>query len=142
MTTLMENKLYCVEVPSDATEIQTWNHGIGFKTNMLDRKPDDSNGFYHTETGLFKMKGFKILGEVTEDDFSFDVEPYVLEPVELNQEDYEGNMFLKSFYWDYDLEYYWLTSFEESYRTLLESKGIDLSKENVKWVILLRNIQQ
>jgi len=112
MTTLIENKLYCVEVPSDATEIQTWNHGIGFKTNMLDRKPDDTNGFYHIETGLFKMKDFKILGEVDADTIYFDVEPYL---------EYDKYLNKPINYIQIDMVF---KDKNESFRSLLQSKLI------------------
>lgn len=126
MTTLMENKLYCVEVPSDATEIQTWNHGIGFKTNMLDRKPDDSNGFYHTETGLFKMKGFKILGEVTEDEVDIFKGSFLdcENSIDIPEYRYGGELHPKEMFWDYEEKSFSLESSESSFRSLLQSKGI------------------
>jgi len=49
-----------VEIPFDATEVQTWNHGIGFKSEIL-KTDKDSNGFQHLCTGLFRWKIVKLL---------------------------------------------------------------------------------
>ena len=76
-TKLLPTDLILVEVPEDATEIQVWNHGVGFKTKLLNRDPDDTNGFYHTATGLGRWRNFELLGEVTADSISFSVDPYL-----------------------------------------------------------------
>lgn len=48
-----------VKLPLDSYEIQCWNHGIGYKNDNLDGKRD-SNGFLHTQTGLFLWYNYKI----------------------------------------------------------------------------------
>lgn len=84
-TKLLPTDLIAVEVPKDATQIQVWNHGIGFKAESIKSRAEDTNGFFHLHTGLGRWYGFKILGEVTEDSISFDVEPYV-EKITINDQ--------------------------------------------------------
>jgi hypothetical protein len=48
-----------VKLPLDSYEIQVWNHGIGYKNDSLDGERD-SNGFLHTQTGLFLWYNYKI----------------------------------------------------------------------------------
>ena len=74
---LLNTGIIAVEVPRDATEVQVWNHGIGFKAKSIKREPDDTNEFFHLHTGLGRWRDFELLGEATEDEISFDVEPYV-----------------------------------------------------------------
>lgn len=112
MITHLNEKLIAVEVPSDATEIQTWNHGIGFKTKIIDRKPDDTNGFYHTETGLFRWKNWKIIGEVDANTISFDVEPYL---------EYDKYLNKPINYIQTDMVF---KDKNKSFRSLLQSKGL------------------
>ena len=121
MKTLTPTNLIAVEVPKDATEIQIWNHGIGFKTKLIDRMPDDTNGFYHLETGLFRWKGFEILGEVTDTEISFDAEPYL---------EKDNSLGIGNFYKIYTEEFteshkvISSTNKNKSFRSLLQSNGL------------------
>lgn len=97
--------LYSVEVPSDAKKL------IKIKY--------DFNGNYMLESicDKFKLKipfDFKILGEVSKDEISFDVEPYV----EI------FNKGLAKRYVDYMRKWLLYRTPKESFRSLLQSKGI------------------
>jgi len=109
MTTLIENKLYCVEVPSN-TVIEKIEEPI----RMVARTPEGG-----------KIFDFKILGEVTKYEISFDVEDVV--------ECYDKKEDL--FYCFEQNKPYYLSK-NNSFRSLLQSKGVDLNKENVKLIIL------
>lgn len=52
-----------VRLPLNSFDIQRWNHGIGFKNacfHHAENYKKDSNGFLHTETGLFRWKDYMI----------------------------------------------------------------------------------
>lgn len=49
-----------VKLPVGSYDIQRWNHGIGFKNQRTFSFMKDSNGFLHTETGLFRWKNYEI----------------------------------------------------------------------------------
>lgn len=53
-----------VEIPFDATEVQIWNHGIGFKSEIL-KTGKDSNGFQHLCTGLFRWRNWEVITTTT-----------------------------------------------------------------------------
>lgn len=113
MTTLIENKLYCVEVPSDATEFNIDGKELYYKSNF--------EGF--GEVGRLRnipdlSDDFKIIGEVSKDEISFDAEPYV----EKTDSPYwysRGFSFI-----DYTNDSNCFTTSEESFLRLLQSKGV------------------
>ena len=48
-----------VRIPLNSYDVQSWSHGIGFK-NENHKGKKDSNGFFHTETGLFRWIDYRI----------------------------------------------------------------------------------
>lgn len=110
ITKLYPTDLIAVEVPIDATEVQVWNHGIGFKAESIKRLPDDTNGFFHLHTGLGRWSGYEILGEINKDEISFDIEPYV------------GKKQIG--FRNYCNKNYCLFNKNESFRSLLQSNGL------------------
>ena len=123
MKTLTPTNLIAVEVPKDATYIQVWIHGIGFKTKLINRKSDDSNGFYHLETGLFRWKDFEILGEVTDTEISFECHDLVNQKYKLSS--CTGNIGTSATkFFDYTKKDHSLSFSDESFRSLLQSNGL------------------
>ena len=130
MKTVIENKLYCVEVPSDAKKL------IKIKY--------DFNGNYMLESvcDKFKLKipfDFKILGKSPKITF------YLTSSLMLKKSEYQINGTTQSIlYRDYfypNSDRYvsdWFNDKDNSFRSLLQSKGIDLNKENVKYIILTK----
>ena len=108
---LLNTGIIAVEVPRDATEVQVWNHGIGFKAKSIKREPDDTNEFFHLHTGLGRWRDFELLGEATEDEISFDVEPYVDK--------------FKNKYVDYLHNWLLFSGKNESFRSLLQASGLN-----------------
>ena len=47
-------------LPLNSYQIQSWNHGIGFKNDNHKGEYKDSNGFFHAETGLFRWIDYRI----------------------------------------------------------------------------------
>ena len=123
-TKLLNIDIIAVEVPRDATEVQVWNHGIGFKAKSIKREPDDTNGFFHLHTGLGRWRDFELLGEATEDEISFDVEPYV-DQNEFDVENYNGLLVGVTKFWDYKDESFYLIDKDESFRSLLQASGLN-----------------
>ena len=57
-----------VKLPIGSYDIQVWNHGIGFKHNSYQGETD-TNGFYHTHTGLGRWCDYEIISIKTEKDY-------------------------------------------------------------------------
>lgn len=118
MITHLNEKLIAVEVPSDAIRYNM------FKTarNVLT---------YFTQKirwqAIYIPDGtWKILGEVTKDEFSFDTSLFVR----------NKRLVGRKVFYDYALECGYFEQSDDSFLSLLQSKGIDTNKPNVKHVIL------
>ena len=48
-----------VRLPKNSYEVVKWNHGIGFR-NERHMGMKDSNGFFHSHTGLFRWREYYI----------------------------------------------------------------------------------
>ena len=48
-----------VRLPLNSYDVQSWFHGIGFRNDNHEGK-QDSNGFFHTHTGLFNWIDYRI----------------------------------------------------------------------------------
>lgn len=125
MITHLNEKLIAVEVPSDAIEIEASYIKIA---DMTELSFEDSSSYCWKEDAPLIDGNWKILGEVDADNISFDVEPYV-------NSFYNEKMHCFSGYENYlkGINFY---SKNDSFRSLLKSKGIDTNKPNVKHVIL------
>lgn len=139
MIDLKPTQLKAVYVPKGAYDIQVWNHGIGFRHDDYDGMKD-SNGFYHTETGLFKWSEFKIIGQVLDLSES---------GVYLEPRRYVEGFFKKDLSQNFDCwkNYhnpvgmtYTCSTPEESFITLLKSNGI--SKDEGKKLVILEKIEK
>lgn len=115
MTELIKEKLYAIVVPEIASKPYISN------TNFV---------CYYTPYGyreiayFEQLEGdFKILGTATKDTIDFDCEPCV-ESIEVSEYKYGGELHPKDMFLDYTTNTYWLESYEESFRSLIESKGL------------------
>ena len=118
---LLNTGIIAVEVPRDATEVQVWNHGVGFKAKSIKREPDDTNGFFHLHIGLCCWRDFELIGEATEDEISFDVEPYVEKKHFTSLFDGKPNFH----YYNYVYPHYLCLDEKESFRSLLQASGLN-----------------
>ena len=138
----MIDKLIIVTVPERATNIQVWNHGIGFKCNDLIIETD-TNEFHHIYTGLGRWVDIDIVGTITRSgDFDFDCEKFVekVTLVDVRNERRGGTGETKHYFNNYVDEQIPCSTKEKSFISFLESKGIQLEKLNNQKILILENI--
>lgn len=100
--------LYSVEVPSDyILKIEPRNEYISYTSREENLKFDGESQLNYVPIGF----DFKIIGEVSKYEISFDVDPYVEELEPVRYRDYLGNR-------------EWFAMKNNSFRSLLQSKGI------------------
>lgn len=132
MKKIINTNIIAVEVPLDATNINVWNHGIGFKAKRIERDPDDSNGYFHLHTGLGRWRDFVILGEATENEISFDIDPYV-------EKKHFTSLFdgkTKFHYKNYVNPDSFCLGKKESFYSLLQASGLSLEQNKIKGKII------
>lgn len=110
--------LVVVPVPMTAKYFE-----IGAYRDTLTYLDDDSDTPFHPRISI-KQSNWKILGYLTKDEISFDVEPYV----EGSKINYESGL-MKCRYKEYnDKKFKWITK-DESFRSLLQSHNIHFTNK-------------
>lgn len=109
---LLPTELIAVEVPKE-TKICDCDFICGYCRELFNLDP---NFDYHK------------IGEATEDEISFDVEPYV-DQNEFDVENYNGLLVGVTKFWDYKDESFYLIDKDESFRSLLQASGLNWINE-------------
>lgn len=109
---LLHTDLIAVEVPKE-TKVCDCDFICGYCNELFNLDP---NFDYHK------------IGEVTEDEISFDVEPYV-DQNEFDVENYDGLLVGVTKFWDYEDESFYLIDKDESFRSLLQASGLNWVNE-------------
>lgn len=105
---LLNTDIIAVEVPTE-TKVCDCDFICGYCKELWNLDP---NFDYHK------------IGESTEDEISFDVEPYV-EQNEFDVENCDGLLVGVTKFWDYEDESFYLIDKNESFRSLVQASGLN-----------------
>lgn len=93
------------------------------------------NGIGFNKVEVENTEDLRILGTASPEEITFDCEDFVEQSIEGTEYKYGGELHPKEYYWDYDCKSYSLESSNQSFLSIIESKGIIL-KPNDKLLIL------
>lgn len=135
--TQITETLYAIPVPTEAHSFTAHNAESNYrgKTNYLSeiwcRKDNYSERIYSIDDNV----DIKIIGTVTQEEIDFDCEPHVKPSIDLPEYKYGGEIHPKETYWDYESKTFWMDCSDDSFRSLLSSKGIKPTKETKLLII-------
>lgn len=116
----LKENIFAVVVPKETIKCEIKNNVANTESLYL-KAFKDENVYRFIP---IEVKGvFELLGEVTADSISFDVEPYVNQN-EFDVETYDGILVASLRFWDYLEESFDLFDKDESFYSLLQSKVI------------------
>ena len=116
---LLNTDIIAVEVPKTAESIVKKGTKICYYEHA---------GAYPNEKEIDLGFDFELLGEATEDEISFDVEPYASQN-EFDIETYEGLLVGVTKFWDYENDGFYFHDKDESFRSLLQASGLNWVNE-------------